>query len=163
VAKGEAPAAGEGLDVRIAWRRDDAALEADAIAFWERLGVLPADVAPARPQAVPHAAAPVPFTWSGFYIGLNGGYGWGRSNWRDPATDPTLRGFGLSGGVVGGQLGYNWQTGPFVLGLESDLDWTNLSGSRSDGGVCGTNRTPLDIEAPRFDAREIEHLVHERQ
>ncbi|HEX2539357.1 MAG TPA: porin family protein, partial [Pseudolabrys sp.] len=98
-----------------------------------------ADVAPARPQAVPPAAAPVPFTWSGFYVGLNGGYGWGRSNWRDPATDPTLRGFGLSGGVVGGQLGYNWQTGPFVLGLESDLDWTNLSGSRSDGGVCTTN------------------------
>lgn len=98
-----------------------------------------ADVAPARPQAVPPAAAPVPFTWSGFYVGLNGGYGWGRSNWRDPATDPTLRGFGLSGGVVGGQLGYNWQTGPFVLGLESDLDWTNLSGSRSDGGVCATN------------------------
>ena len=97
-----------------------------------------ADVA--RPVPAPPApqAAPVPFTWSGFYLGLNGGYGWGRSNWSDPA-DPTLRSFGLSGGLVGGQLGYNWQTGPFVLGLESDLDWTNLSGSRNDGGACATN------------------------
>src|SRR3569832_2562043 len=84
-------------------------------------GARAADIA--RPQVVPHAAPPVPFTWSGFYVGINGGYGVGRSNWSDPATDPTQRGFNLSGGVVGGQLGYNWQTGPFVLGLESDLDW----------------------------------------
>jgi outer membrane immunogenic protein len=93
----------------------------------------------ARPQAVPHAAPPIPFTWSGFYVGINGGYGWGRSHWSDPAADPTKRGFDLSGGVVGGQVGYNWQTGPFVLGLESDLDWTNLTGSRADGGTCAVN------------------------
>lgn len=48
MAKDKAPAAGEELDVRVAWRRDDPVLEADAIAFWERLGVLPADVAPAQ-------------------------------------------------------------------------------------------------------------------
>ena len=87
----------------------------------------------------PASVAPVPFTWSGWYVGINGGYGWGRSNWSDPAIDPDVRRFGLSGGVAGGQVGYNWQTGPFVLGLESDLDWTNLSGSKSDGGVCATD------------------------
>lgn len=38
---------GEGLDVRVAWRRDDAEIEADAIAFWNRLGVLPKSIDPA--------------------------------------------------------------------------------------------------------------------
>jgi outer membrane immunogenic protein len=99
-------------------------------------GVQAADL---NATAAPARVAPVPFTWSGWYVGINGGYGWGRSNWSDPAIDPDLRRFGLSGGVAGGQVGYNWQTGPFVLGLESDLDWTNLSGSKSDGGVCATD------------------------
>jgi outer membrane immunogenic protein len=84
-------------------------------------------------------AAAVPFTWSGWYLGINGGYGWGRSNWSDPLIDPDGRRFGLSGGLVGGQVGYNWQFSRFVLGLESDLDWTNLSGGRGDGGVCATD------------------------
>lgn len=80
-----------------------------------------ADIArPVPVQPVPQVA-PVPFSWSGFYLGINGGYGFDRS---------------LSGGLVGGQIGYNWQTGPFVLGLESDLDWANLSGTRTDGACA---------------------------
>jgi outer membrane immunogenic protein len=98
-----------------------------------------AQAADLNATATPARVAPVPFTWSGWYVGINGGYGWGRSNWSDPAIDPDMRRFGLSGGVAGGQIGYNWQTGPFVLGLESDLDWTNLSGNTSDGGVCATD------------------------
>lgn len=42
------PASAEGFDVRIGWRRDDARLEADAIALWERTGILPDDVTPAE-------------------------------------------------------------------------------------------------------------------
>ena len=38
------PGIGDEFDVRIAWRRDDPRIEADAIAMWTRLGVLPADV-----------------------------------------------------------------------------------------------------------------------
>jgi len=40
------PASGEGFDVRVAWRRDDLRIEADAIALWNQPGVLPADVRP---------------------------------------------------------------------------------------------------------------------
>lgn len=47
MAKEHVPAIGEGLEVRTAWRRDDAAIEADAIAFWNRLGLLPEGVDPA--------------------------------------------------------------------------------------------------------------------
>ena len=39
--------------------------------------------------------------------------------------------------MFGGQLGYNWQTGPVVLGIETDVDWTNIKGSTAGpGGVC---------------------------
>jgi hypothetical protein len=46
VAGDETPRSGEEFDVRIAWRRDDPRIEADAIAMWTRLGVLPKDVTP---------------------------------------------------------------------------------------------------------------------
>ncbi len=70
-------------------------------------------------------AAPV-YNWTGFYIGANGGGGWGHSWWSAPGTS-----FNLSGGQVGGTAGYNWQFGNTVLGLEGDMDWSHLSGSSS--------------------------------
>jgi outer membrane immunogenic protein len=69
------------------------------------------------------------YNWTGFYIGINGGAGWGTSN---VATAPSGS-FNTSGGLVGGTVGYNWQMGQTVFGLEGDLDWTNLRGS----GACG--------------------------
>jgi outer membrane immunogenic protein len=70
------------------------------------------------------AAPAVPyFTWSGFYVGANGGGQWGRSRW-----DSADR-FDLSGGLAGGTAGYNWQTGNVVFGFEGDVDWSRLTGS----------------------------------
>ena len=86
--------------------------------------------------AVPPATV-VARDWAGFYAGVNGGYGWGRSQWSDPAFGTGSR-FDTSGGLFGGQFGYNWRTGALVLGLETDLDWTNIGGSLAGiGGVCG--------------------------
>ena len=65
------------------------------------------------------------YNWTGFYAGINGGYGSGSSNWSVlPGTrvEPT-------GGLFGGTLGYNIQTGAFVLGFEGDFDWSGLSNS----------------------------------
>jgi outer membrane immunogenic protein len=82
----------------------------------------------ARPAPQPYVKAPAYnpiYTWTGFYLGVNGGGGWGRSTW-DRTGD-----IDLSGGVIGGTAGFNWQTGRVVLGIESDVDWSGVSGSTS--------------------------------
>jgi outer membrane immunogenic protein len=71
------------------------------------------------------------YNWSGFYVGINGGGAWGNSHWLNTT------GFNVSGGMVGGTLGYNWQNGPWVLGLEGDVDWTNIKGRTIVGCPLG--------------------------
>jgi outer membrane immunogenic protein len=88
---------------------------------------LAADMTPRYPQQ-PYVKAPLynpAFSWTGFYLGLNGGGGWGSSRWdRTGEID-------LSGGFIGGTAGYNWQTGQMVLGIEGDVDWSGMSGTSS--------------------------------
>lgn len=67
------------------------------------------------------------YNWSGFYLGINGGGGWGRSTWS------TTNSFDTSGGLVGGTIGYNYQMNQVVLGVEGDIDWANIKGSTSTG------------------------------
>ncbi len=77
-----------------------------------------------RYEPVPKAPiyAPV-YNWTGLYIGINGGGAWGHSKWD------SVGGFDLTGGLVGGTIGYNWQLGgPWVLGLEGDIDWSSIDG-----------------------------------
>jgi len=67
------------------------------------------------------------YNWTGFYIGANGGYGWGTSDW-------SVAGIGIAdtkpkGWLAGGTLGYNYQVGSFVWGLEGDFDWSDMKGS----------------------------------
>lgn len=97
---------------------------------------------PARSSPPPFYKAPaeVPFNWTGFYGGLNGGYDWGRSSWSDPAVGANSGRFGTSGGLLGGQIGYNWQTGSFVFGVETDIDWLGVKGTATNAGtVCATD------------------------
>jgi outer membrane immunogenic protein len=91
--------------------------------------------APPPPQApvayVP--AAPPVYNWGGIYVGINGGYGFGTAKW-------TVSGNGASsdkanGGIVGGTLGANFQTGAFVFGVEGDFDWSGINSSTA-GSVC---------------------------
>jgi outer membrane immunogenic protein len=94
---------------------------------------LAADLPP-PPGPAPKAPAvylpPAPvFSWTGIYLGVNGGYGFGTSNWTSAAG--STGNFNVNGGLVGGTLGGNYQFNSFVVGLEADLDWANLSGSSS--------------------------------
>jgi len=94
---------------------------------------------PARSNP-PNTPWQAPFSWTGFYAGINGGYAWGQSSWSDPAAGANSGNFDMSGGLLGGQLGYNWQTGPVVLGVETDMDWLNAKGSTAaQGGVCAVD------------------------
>lgn len=91
-----------------------------------------ADLA-ARPytKAPPMIAAA--YSWSGFYIGGNGGYGWSDKCWEQLTR---LTGafvadscHNADGGVAGGQIGYRWQSASWVFGIEGQGDWANLKGS----------------------------------
>ena len=86
------------------------------------------------------------------YIGVNGGGGWGNSTWTGQSTD-----FNTSGGLFGGQIGYNWQFGQTVLGLETDIQWSGVKGSGSCASGCetknncfGTARGRLGYAYDRF-------------
>jgi outer membrane immunogenic protein len=80
-----------------------------------------------------YAPAPVVaqvYNWTGFYVGVNGGYGWGT---QDPLTlfsnrfDRTSS--SNNGGLFGGTIGAQIQQGYVVLGIEGDLDWANIKGN----------------------------------
>ena len=61
------------------------------------------------PPPIAPVYAPI-YNWTGFYVGINGGGGWGRSKWDTVDT------FDLSGGLIGGTIGYNWQLPASGLG-----------------------------------------------
>jgi outer membrane immunogenic protein len=88
-----------------------------------------ADLPRAMPAKAPAYAPDVGYNWTGFYAGINGGYGWGRSRWTDfgSGSDP-------SGGMIGATAGYNWQAlgSSWVFGLEGDIDWTNIKATFAD-------------------------------
>jgi len=98
------------------------------------------------PRGAPPAKEPVflaGYNWTGFYAGINGGYGWADSNWSAFGT-----GSNPSGGLVGGTLGFNWQGvgSPYVFGVEGDIDWSDIKGRFVNGACpsgCETKNTWL--------------------
>jgi outer membrane immunogenic protein len=100
-----------------------------------------ADLSLAPLYKAPPAEVTQAYNWTDFYFGVHGGGGWGHSSW---SAQPT--GVGRSGGLVGGTAGYNWQVGKVVLGLEGDVDWSGLQGTRTSTPCplgCTTNDTWL--------------------
>ena len=89
------------------------------------------------PLKAPPRAYPVPEVsdWTGFYLGVHGGYGWGRAKPDDfdivDLTDAPFHNPKPKGGVFGGHAGYNWQKGSFVGGLEVDYSFARLKETQS--------------------------------
>jgi outer membrane immunogenic protein len=87
---------------------------------------LPYVKAPSAPQSV--------YDWTGVYVGAYGGGGFGNHNVNNatgqavPFADFSAN-YSSTGGVAGGEVGYNWQSGNFVVGVESDLAWTGIKGN----------------------------------
>ncbi len=108
-----------------------------------------ADMAVKAPPIVP----PPVYSWTGFYVGGQVGSGWGTSQttvdvgntFIGPPVNNTINGLipgalnlfiplpqvQMNGFVGGGQAGYNWQTGVFVLGVEGDILWSGIKGTTS--------------------------------
>jgi outer membrane immunogenic protein len=106
-----------------------ALLAAAALTIGVAQTALAADL-PQRPAPAPLLAPTPVYNWTGIYVGLNGGYGWGN---QDPLNLITNRfdgeSVGFSGGVLGGTAGAQIQSGHVVLGFEADLDWAGMKGS----------------------------------
>ncbi|SRR5579871_3886885 len=132
-----------------------------AIASIFTTGALAADL----PVKAPPMVAPV-YNWTGFYIGANGGYSWGRANTSIlplagslfPTVPFAAFNQNVDGGIGGGQIGYNWQVDPkWLVGLEADIQ---ASGERSSTGLTtstgryGSNAIglPVAVAGPDFNA-----------
>jgi opacity protein-like surface antigen/outer membrane receptor protein involved in Fe transport len=101
------------------------------------------------------------WTWTGYYLGINAGYGWGKSDtdafFNDntiPASFATGSTFELKGETFGLQTGYNFQIGNWVWGIEAD---TQLSGQRNNPKfICpGTICNPAGAVIASFDQDQI--------
>lgn len=132
------------------------------VTFATTTGILAAAVAAtAHADGVPRRSipsfGPPPFTWTGFYMGLNAGAAWDDSSvGLTPSGFPAAgsaqlgRGLGEDGASFTGgiQAGYNWQTGTLVLGIEADINWVDLGQGQATNAVlaaplAGTYATAL--------------------
>ena len=111
------------------------------------LGIAPAAAADmaARPYTKAPAAIAM-YNWSGFYAGVNGGWGSSRNTW-DETFGPTfpMGSHDATGGTVGGQIGYRWQAASWVFGVEAQGNWADFKGSNVIPlAAAFTNETRVD-------------------
>jgi outer membrane immunogenic protein len=110
-----------------------------------------ADSANAADLSMPMRASPplLAFSWTGFYIGADVGYAWGKDTTTEYVTATnTFTGFNptynINSAVGGLYAGYNYQIGSAVLGIESDIEATNIRGGFIDPVVGGAGTTQLE-------------------
>jgi outer membrane immunogenic protein len=99
------------------------------------------------PAKVPPPLAVPLFTWTGFYIGLNGGYGGDRFKYDFAVLGiPGSTRVSSGGGFGGGQIGYNYQVGNWVFGVEGDIQASDIKGEISATilGLTATTGSKID-------------------
>ena len=103
------------------------------------------------PEAPP-AIAPAPpapgYNWTGFYVGVQAAYGFGRKEWEDFGTNGH---YDVKGGLAGGVTGTNVQAGAFVVGVESEWMWSGVTGSRRVVQALGGGVTQANDFSSRID------------
>ena len=112
------------------------------------LGTRPVYKAPVEPP-------PPVATWTGFYIGLNAGGGWGvgSSEFSIAGVQFASVDNHLQGAIGGGQIGFNWQNGIGVIGLEADFQAANVEGSLTApciAGACALTTATYSQSMPWF-------------
>lgn len=97
--------------------------------------------------ALPAYAADIDVTdpgydWSGIYIGIQGGYGFGKSDIDDDVSFATD--FNIDGAFAGGLLGVQWQLDPVLIGLEGEWNWSDIDGD--DSLIAGFTSVDTDVK-----------------
>ena len=124
--------------------------------------VMAAGSAGAADMARPVYKAPPPpipvFSWTGWYVGVHVGGAWGTKEWSDPITfdgistftnpDRTINNYGVNGFLGGLQIGYNYQTGPWVWGVEAQASWAGIRGSDACPFFLGKATCRTNVDAP---------------
>jgi len=114
------------------------------------IGAVLASPSPAAdlPRKAPQYYSPAPvYTWNGLYLGVNGGYAWGTANFSNALGSFDAN--NQTGWLAGPTIGYNFQTGTWVFGLEGDVDYAWLKGNAvntfgagcAGGGGCDVKNT----------------------
>jgi len=114
---------------------------------------------PVEPMKAP-LPAPILFSWTGCYVGVEGGGAWGQGEQiANGGANPNATitgGLSIKGGIGGGTIGCNIQMSNFVVSGEADFNWTNKRGSATDlapfnfGSVSETREKWLDTFRGRF-------------
>jgi outer membrane immunogenic protein len=132
-----------------------AVLCASALMFAMPAGAIAAEMPVKAPQPPPVATP----DWTGFYFGINGGYGWEEATGSSACTaggvlcDPGVSSIDKpEGGLLGAQIGYNWQSGIVVYGLETDIQWSDIksTASATDVGPLGSGTFTATTELDWF-------------
>lgn len=93
------------------------------VAFASVVSASAADLPRPVYKASPYLS-PVPvYSWTGFYVGIHGGYGWSRLTGTGTFGTDSIT---AKGWLAGGQVGYNYQFGQFVVGVEGEYSWANV-------------------------------------
>lgn len=128
-----------------------------SLAAFSLAGLVTAAQAADLPQRnAPPVFTPPPhvFSWTGFYVGANAGYSFGNNGKSVTTGTPGFLALGgaeipgslntrSSGFAGGGQIGYNYQTGPYVLGVEGDIDYVDQKKTASFTGAGTALGTPI--------------------
>src|SRR3954462_3289169 len=105
-------------------RRTAAMWVVGALVAFSSTGAASAADLPRPVYKAPAYIAPAPvFSWTGFYVGVHAGYGWDKLTGTSVFGTDSITAKGWLGG---GQLGYNYQIGQFVLGVEGEYAWANV-------------------------------------
>jgi outer membrane immunogenic protein len=117
-----------------------------AVAISAIVGISAASAADMAVKARP-LPVPVPvYSWTGCYLGVEGGGNWGRTSTTAVSGTtsvglPLTADYDLSGAIAGGTAGCNYQTGQFVFGIEGDVSWTDKRGTTFDIPPFNTTTT----------------------
>lgn len=101
-------------------------------------------------EDVPYEEAAV-FSWEGFYAGLHAGYGSADRDWNgtgmfDTPIDDRFFQYDMTGALLGGQVGYNWQKDNWVFGVEADVAWSNMDDFLSESPFLATYDVDSEVE-----------------